>query len=137
MLSIAGSIFTITSGAQDISNPEAAVSTVLLKTDHAWDGVIYDSYPAGQPELTVLRVVIPPHTTLPWHIHPMPNAAYVISGALSVESRDGRYHTTLHAGDVLPEMVGTVHRGQAGDAPVELIIFYAGAKGMPTALKAR
>jgi hypothetical protein len=35
----------------------------------------------------------------------------------------------------LPEMVGTVHRGWTGDAPVELIVFYAGAKGMPTAVK--
>jgi hypothetical protein len=55
---------------------------------------------------------------------------------LKVESKDGHHQTTLHAGDVLPEMVGTVHRGVTGDTPVELIVFYAGAKDIPTAVKA-
>src|ERR1700677_2808594 len=135
MLIVAAGIFTMIAYARDSANPEAAVSTVLLKTDHSWDGVHYDSYPSGRPELTVLKFVIPPHTTLPWHTHMMPNAAYVVSGTLNLESQDGRHHATLHAGDVLPEMVGTVHRGWTGDAAVELIVFYAGAKGMPTAVK--
>jgi quercetin dioxygenase-like cupin family protein len=135
LLTVAAGIFTIVAQAQNFPNPEATVSTVLLKTDRSWDGVTYDRYPAGQPELTVLKFVIPPHTTLPWHTHPMPNAAYVISGTLSVESEDGRHHATLHAGDVFPEMVGTAHRGWTGDTPVELIVFYAGVNGMPTAVK--
>src|ERR1700744_5858623 len=135
MLAVAGGIFTIMAAAQNSSNPEATVSTVLLKTDRSWDGVKYDHYPAGQPELTVVKFVIPPHTILPWHRHPMPNAGYVLSGELSVESADGQHHATLHAGDVLPEMVQTVHRGWTGDSPAELIVFYAGAKGMPTAEK--
>jgi quercetin dioxygenase-like cupin family protein len=135
MLTVAAGIMTIIAQAQDCSNPEAAVSTVLLKTDRSWDSVEYDSYPAGQPELTVLKFVIPPNTILPWHTHPMPNAAYVISGKLNLESEDGRHHVTLHAGDVLPEMVGTVHRGWTSDTPVELIVFYAGAKGMPTSVQ--
>jgi quercetin dioxygenase-like cupin family protein len=122
--------------AVNTTNPEATASSVLLKTSQSWDGVSYAHYPTGQPELTVLKFVIPPHTTLPWHTHPMPNVAYVLSGNLRVESKDGRHQTTLHAGDVLPEMVGTVHRGSTGDTPVELIVFYAGEKGMPTAVKA-
>jgi len=28
-------------------------------------------------------------------------------------------------------MVGELHRGITGDKPVELIVFYAGTKGMP------
>jgi len=67
----------------------------------------------------------------------MPNAAYVISGTLHVESKDGKHKITLNPGDVLPEMVGTVHRGWTEEAPVELIVFYAGVKDMPTAVKAR
>lgn len=121
--------------AAGTANPESAVSTVLLKSDHSWDGTRYKRYPAGQPQLTMLKIVIPAHTALPWHTHPMPNAAYVISGTLNVESRDGLHKTTLHAGDVLPEMVGIAHRGTTGDTPVELIVFYAGVKGMPTAIK--
>ncbi|SAK92372.1 hypothetical protein AWB76_06807 [Caballeronia temeraria] len=57
-----------------LANPETTVSTVLLKSDHSWDGTRYKSYPAGQPQLTVLNIVIPAHTALPWHTHPMPNA---------------------------------------------------------------
>jgi quercetin dioxygenase-like cupin family protein len=135
MLTVAAGIFTIIAPAHDSPNPENTVSTVLLKTDQSWDGMKYDSYPAGRPELTILKFVVPPHTTLPWHTHPMPNAAYVISGTLSVESEDGRHHATLHAGDVLSEMVRTVHRGSSGDTPLELIVFYAGANGMPTTVK--
>ena len=127
--------FTIPTFAAQANNPESAVSTVLLKTERSWDGTLYKSYPAGQPQLTVLKIVIPAHTTLPWHIHSMPNAAYVLSGTLHVESRDGRHQTTLHAGDVLPEMVGGAHRGYTDNSPVELIVFYAGVKGMPTAEK--
>jgi hypothetical protein len=101
MLIVAAGIFTMIAYARDSANPEAAVSTVLLKTDHSWDGVHYDSYPSGRPELTVLKFVIPPHTTLPWHTHMMPNAAYVVSGTLNLESQDGRHHATLHAGECI------------------------------------
>ncbi|SAK86397.1 Cupin domain protein [Caballeronia fortuita] len=87
--------------------------------------------------MTVLKIVIPAHTALPWHTHPMPNAAYVISGTLKVQSRDGHHEKTLHAGDTLPEMVGIAHRGVTGDTPVELIVFYAGVKNMSTADKSR
>ncbi|MFM0227898.1 cupin domain-containing protein [Paraburkholderia dipogonis] len=127
--------FTIQAFAAQANNPENAVSTVLLKTERSWDGALYKSYPAGQPQLTVLKIVIPAHTTLPWHLHAMPNAAYVLSGNLHVESRNGRHQIILHAGDVLPEMVGSAHRGYTDNSPVELIVFYAGAKGMPTAKK--
>jgi quercetin dioxygenase-like cupin family protein len=67
----------------------------------------------------------------------MPNAAHVISGTLHVESKDGKYKTTLNAGDVLPEMVGRVHRGWTEDVPVEIIVFYAGVKDMMTAIEAQ
>jgi quercetin dioxygenase-like cupin family protein len=137
MLALTVSLFILTTHAQEKPNPESQVSTVLLRTDHSWDGVKYGSYPAGQPELTVLKINIPPHTALPWHTHSMPNAAYVISGTLHVESKDGKHKITLNPGDVLPEMVGTVHRGWTEEAPVELIVFYAGVKDMPTAVKAR
>ena len=85
--------FAIPAFAAQANNPESAVSTVLLKTERSWDGTLYKSYPAGQPQLTVLKIVIPAHTPLPWHIHSMPNAAYVLSGTLHVESRDGRHQT--------------------------------------------
>ncbi|AUH49459.1 cupin [Chromobacterium sp. ATCC 53434] len=111
-------------------------SQTLLKTERSWDGQRYKNYPAGQPELTLLRIVIPPHTSLPWHSHPSPNAAYVVKGTLTVQTRDGKQQRQLHAGDTLAEMVGTEHRGVSGDEAVELLVFYAGAKDLPLSNKA-
>jgi len=39
--------------------------------------------------------------TLGRHPHPMPNAAYVISGTLNLESKESSHHATPHAGGVL------------------------------------
>jgi quercetin dioxygenase-like cupin family protein len=103
----------------------------LLKAGASWDGTPYERYPDAAPELTVLKITIPPRTVLPWHHHPMPNAAYVVSGELLVEKRDGGQTIRLAAGDVLPEMVNGVHRGVTGNGPVVLIVFYAGARGLP------
>ena len=61
----------------------------LLQTTKAWDGSTYKQYPAGQPQLSVLRITIPAHTTMQWHQHPVPNAAYVLSGELTVEKKNG------------------------------------------------
>ena len=106
----------------------------LLDTDAAWNGKAYVAYPAGRPELTVLRITIPAHGDLPWHSHPMPNAAYVVSGEITVEDKSGmKKH--FSAGQVIPETVNTLHHGFTGDAPVVLIVFYAGTKGMPLSQK--
>jgi quercetin dioxygenase-like cupin family protein len=109
----------------------AVESTVLLKSTSSWDGTPYKAYPTGQPELTVLNIKIPPNSALKWHQHPIPNAAYVVSGQLEVQSKEGDKSIHLKAGDVLPEMVDTLHRGKTGDSPVELIVFYAGTPGTP------
>lgn len=111
------------------ASSESISTETLLKTSESWDGKAYGAYPSGTPEITILKIVIPPHTALPWHTHPMPNAAYVVSGELTVETKDGKTRL-LKAGDVLPETVGVIHRGHAGDHEVTLIVFYAGAQGM-------
>ncbi|HCN70385.1 MAG TPA: cupin [Pusillimonas sp.] len=102
----------------------------LMKTTQSWDGVAYENYSSGRPELSILKIEIPPNTTLPWHTHPMPNAAYVVNGTLTVETESGR-KLILAKGDTLPETVDTVHRGTSGSEAVELIVFYAGVKGQP------
>ncbi|QYD73694.1 cupin domain-containing protein [Paraburkholderia edwinii] len=102
----------------------------LLKTTKSWDGTPYKGYPSGSPQLSVLKIEIPAHSVLPWHTHPMPNAGYVVSGEITVEKKDGEKQT-VKAGQVLPETVGSVHRGVTGDSPVTLIVFYAGTEGMP------
>lgn len=104
-----------------------AVSETLLKTTKSWDGTSYKAYPSGQPEVTVLRIYIPPHSPLAWHYHPVINAAYVLSGELTVQRRDNGQQQAIHAGQVLPEMVDNAHRGYTGDQSATLIVFYAGA----------
>jgi len=102
----------------------------LSQTSKSWDGTTYKAYPTGQPQLSVLKVTLAPHTTMKWHTHPVPNAAYVLSGEITAETKDG---TKKHfvAGEVIPEMVDTVHRGVTADQPVVLIVFYAGTPGVP------
>lgn len=78
-----------------------------------------------------MRINIPANTSLKWHQHPMPNAAYVVSGELRVETRDGGESIMLKPGDVLPEIVDRQHRGVTGDSAVELVVFYAGTPGLP------
>ncbi|VCU69792.1 Cupin domain protein [Pigmentiphaga humi] len=103
----------------------------LLESSASWDGQAYAGYPAGAPRLTILKITIAPNSALPWHTHPMPNAAYVLSGELTVEKRDTGEKRLLRQGDVLPEMVGGYHRGVTGAQPVVLVVFYAGVADMP------
>jgi len=78
----------------------------------------------------VAKITIPAHSELPWHSHPMPSFAYVLSGEITVEDDKGnKMHFT--AGEVMPETVHTAHRGIVGDQPATFIVFYAGSKGMP------
>lgn len=107
----------------------------LLQTTRSWDGVRYAAYPTGQPEVTLIKISIPPHTTLDWHRHPMISVAYILSGSLTVEKRDTGKRKTLHAGQALAEMIRTVHRGYTLNEPVELIVFYAGRPGLPLSIK--
>jgi quercetin dioxygenase-like cupin family protein len=108
----------------------------LVKTTAAWDGTAYNAYPSGQPEITVLKITIAPHSVLQWHTHPIPNAAYILSGELTVEKKDG---TQKHfvAGQVVAETVETIHRGMTRNNAAVLIVFYSGTPGMPLSQEAR
>lgn len=63
----------------------------------------------------------------------MPNAAYIISGEITLEQEGVNKKRHFVAGQVVPETVNTLHRGITGDQAVVLIVFYAGVKGMPLA----
>jgi quercetin dioxygenase-like cupin family protein len=107
----------------------------LLQTTHSWDGTNYAGYVSGQPQITILKIAIPPHTALDWHRHPMINAGYVLSGQITLEIKETRRHKIFHAGQALAECVNTIHRGYTTDQPAELIMFYAGAPGVPLSVK--
>jgi quercetin dioxygenase-like cupin family protein len=114
-----------------------AAKQVLLKATGAWNGSAYVRYPAGRPELTTLRLAIPPRTALPSHTHPFPEVGYVASGAITIEDgRTGKHHT-FRTGQAFAETVNAVHRGVTGAQPTILIITYVGTPGVPTSIPAR
>lgn len=110
------------------------VETVIQSTT-SWDGTPYKAYPAGPPQITILKFTIAPHTTMKWHTHPLPNAGYVLSGEITVEKKDG---TNKHfvAGEAITETVDSIHRGVTGDVPVVLVVFYPGTAGKPVTISA-
>jgi quercetin dioxygenase-like cupin family protein len=110
---------------------------VLLQTDKSWNGKQYTHYPAGQVQLTTLKVTLAPHTALPWHTHPFPNVVYVLSGTLTLHDKASGKTLVVHQGQAVGESVDDVHRGEAGDQPAVLIITYAGVPDVPTSIPAK
>ena len=111
--------------------PEPEEVQVLAQTTVSWDGTPLPRYPRAQPEITILRIVIPPHTQLPLHKHPVINAGVLLRGSLTVEAEDGQV-LHLEAGDSIVELVNQWHYGRNdGDEPAEIIVFYAGVPGKP------
>ena len=103
--------------------------TTLLETTKGWNGDTLPEYPEGQPKITILKAVIPPHTKLDVHKHTVINAAVLLDGELTVVTKVG---DTLHvrSGDAFEEVVNIWHYGiNDSNKPAELIIFYAGIEG--------
>jgi quercetin dioxygenase-like cupin family protein len=117
--------------AAEESRQRPLQSEMLLRTSSSWDGEPYESYPSGQPELSILRITLAPHTQLEWHSHPIPNGAYIVSGELTLERKKDGKKRQFSAGQAVSETVDTFHRGVAGNEPVVLIVFYAGSPGVP------
>lgn len=104
----------------------------LVKTSESWNGAPLPKYPDGNPEITILKINIPPKAKLPLHKHPEINAGVLLKGELTVisETNDTLY---LKAGEPIVELVNTWHFGQNdGAEPVEIIVFYAGITETPT-----
>lgn len=104
-------------------------STELIRSGHSWNGDSLPAYPTGAPQITVMRISIPPGYTLPMHSHPVINAGVLLSGELRVLSAAGDT-LVLRAGDPIIELVDTPHYGiNEGDVPADIIVFYAGEAG--------
>lgn len=108
---------------------------VLAKTSSSWDGETLPDFAKGKPEITILRITIPPKALLPLHKHPVINAGLLLRGELTVVTEDKK---TLHlkAGDSIVEVVNKWHYGKnEGNEPAEIIVFYAGIQGTPITIK--
>jgi quercetin dioxygenase-like cupin family protein len=108
---------------------------VLTKSGSSWDGTALPIYPKGKPEITILRITVPPKTKLAVHEHPVINAGVLLRGELRVVKQGGQ-SMILKAGDALVELVNVWHHGENNsDEPAEIIVFYAGTAGAPVTVK--
>jgi quercetin dioxygenase-like cupin family protein len=104
---------------------------VLSKTGASWDGKTLPDYTNAKPEITILRIKIPPGALLPTHKHAVINAGVLLSGELTVMTEDGK---TLHLkeGEAIVEVVNTWHYGKnESNKPAEIIVFYIGKADTP------
>lgn len=103
----------------------------LAETTKSWNGDVLPKYPEGHPKITVLKITIPPKTTLHKHYHPVINSGILLKGALKVVDVDGNV-LILKAGDVIVELVNKIHYGvNEGNKPAEIVVFYAGTEDLP------
>lgn len=131
MLSLGASCGVLAADNAATPTPQSAQNEVLVRSTQSWDETPLPVYPAGKPEVTIVKITIPPKSSLPWHTHPAINAAYVLSGSISIIRKDDGQRMHIGAGDAVVELVNTAHRGETGDEAAVLIVFYAGTKGMP------
>ena len=125
-------LLTVNVWAQEVNKVKVEV---LLKTSASWDGRDLPNYATGKPEITILRIKIPPKVQLPLHEHPIINAGVLLKGELTVVTKENE---TLHlkAGDSIVEVVGKWHYGKnEGNQPAEIIVFYAGVQNTPITIK--
>lgn len=109
--------------------------TTLISTSESWDGTTLPKYSTKDPEITMIKVIIPGKTKLAWHKHPNINAGILLKGKLTVIS--GNMDTLrLKAGEPIVEVVNTWHYGiNENNKPAEIVVFYAGTKGTPLSIK--
>ena len=109
-------------------------TTELFRTSQSWDGVELPDYLRGCPELVALKYVFPAGCKLGWHHHEVMNFGVLTQGELTIVAQDGT-ETTIHEGETVVEMVGTVHHGEnRGPRPAILYMFYLSQPGLSLAV---
>jgi quercetin dioxygenase-like cupin family protein len=101
-------------------------SNILSRGSAGWNGALMESYPIGQPELTVIKAIMPIGMTTPIHKHPNPMAVYVLKGEIEIGDENGN-SKQFKQGEVLIPTPDEWHYGRnIGNIPAETITFYAG-----------
>lgn len=108
---------------------------VILKTTTTSNSAPITYLKTDQPEVTAMTVNIAPGAQTGWHTHPIPVYAYVLSGCLTIKI-EGNITRKFNTGDVIIEVENARHNGvNEGDTPVELIVFYTGAKNITSVIR--
>ncbi|MCT0207459.1 cupin domain-containing protein [Synechococcus sp. CS-1332] len=117
-LLLAGGLPLAVPPARADGEPAGVTVRTLVQSTQAWNGTPLPAYPSGQPEVTVLRITIPPGVKLPMH-------------QLLVTSASGA-SLQLKAGQGLIEMVNQPHFGtNNGSEAAEIVEVYAGGRPIP------
>ncbi len=127
----------VTSENTQAQTVQSAHRELLLQSTSSWNGKAYTHYPSGQPQLTTIKITLAPHTALPWHTHPIPNAGYILEGQLTIHDRTSGAAHTFHKGEAFSESVDDEHRGESGDTETKVLLTYAGTPGLPTSVPAK
>jgi quercetin dioxygenase-like cupin family protein len=101
----------------------------LLRTDTTSIGqkITYPEF--ADPEVTMLKITIPPGKSTGWHKHNFPVFAQVLKGTLTVELEDHR-EIKFKEESTFAEMRDTYHNGKnMEDSDLVLIAIYMGGKG--------
>jgi quercetin dioxygenase-like cupin family protein len=107
----------------------------LLKTDSTSIGQKINYPDTGKPEITMLKVTIPPGKETGFHKHTIPVFAYVLSGRLSVELENGKT-MEFNKDSSFAEVINTIHNGKnKGNEDVVLIVTYMGEKNLPLSIR--
>ena len=114
---------------------ENVATTELFRTSQSWDGALLPDYLQGRPELVAVKYVFPAGCKLGWHHHEVMNFGVLAQGELTIVAHDGT-EKTIHEGETVVEMVGTVHHGEnRGPRPAILYMFYLSQPGLPLAVQ--
>lgn len=113
--------------AQSVSGQE------LLVTNKSWDGSSL-SYPkVGDVQMTAVKIKLKQNEQTQEHCHPVPVFGYMLSGMIEVKTSKGT-STTFNEGDVIVEVMNTVHAGKAIGGDAEILAIYAGSTDLPNTI---
>ena len=128
-------LFLLFAGALPAADESLVSAETLVRSNESWNGAMLPHYPEGQPEITILRISIPPGARLPMHKHPVINAGVLLKGELTVTTKNGEV-LKLNSGDPIIEIVGDWHYGEnEGSESAEIIVFYAGSQDTPNTVE--
>jgi hypothetical protein len=102
---------------------------LLLQNSQSWDGSQF-SYVSGEPEISSVKLSLVEGVKPPFHCHPVPTMGFIAKGKVLLENHKGKTQS-FKQGDSVIEIMKGLHRGYAISSSAEIIVFYAGVKGIP------
>ena len=129
-------VFTIFLFACKEKAPTRVETVTLLETTKSWNGKELPDFPEGKAKVTVYKVIIPPKTRLPNHLHPVYTMGILTKGELTIFDVDNNKTKSIKVGEPLVEVVNTIHYGKnEGTEPAEVIVFHIGSVNKKTSIR--